>query len=111
MSEKLGLVALEGPRTPLFLPVPTYPLKEYGEGTADLIDGEIKKILVEAHLRVKEIFTYHQTVLEELAKLLLEREVVERLELQAILKVRSIDSVKEKKRRAESNRAGEQMVD
>jgi len=32
-----------------------------------------------------------------LAKLLLEKEVVDRPELQAILKVRSIDSIKEKK--------------
>ncbi len=113
MSEKLGLVALEGPRTPLFLPVPTYPSKEYGEGTADLIDGEIKKILVEAHLRVKEILTSHRTALEGLAKLLLEKEVVERVELQAILKVRSIDSVKERKKPAEGNRVGvlEQKVD
>src|SRR6266702_3831630 len=78
MSEKLGLVALEGPRTPLFLPVPTYPSKEYGEGTADLIDGEIKKILVEAHLRVKEILTSHRTALEGLAKLLLGRRKLSR---------------------------------
>jgi len=36
--------------------------------------------------------------LEELAKLLMEKEVVERPALQAILKVRSIDSLADKKR-------------
>jgi hypothetical protein len=41
--------------------------------------------------------------LEELAKLLLEKEVVERPALQAILKVRSIDSLKDKKRAADSS--------
>jgi hypothetical protein len=35
-----------------------------------------------------------------LAKLLLEKEAVDRLALQAILKVRSIDSIKDKKRSA-----------
>ena len=41
--------------------------------------------------------------LEDLAKLLLEKEVVDRPELQAILKVRSIDSIKDKKRSADTD--------
>ena len=98
MSEKLGLVSLEGPRTPLFLPIPTHAPKEYSEETARLIDEEVKKIISQAHAKVREILGSHRSALEELAKLLLEKEVVERPELQAILKVRSIDSAKEKKR-------------
>jgi len=100
MSEKLGLVSLESPRTPLFLPVPTYSPREYSEETARAIDEEVKQILSEAHVKVREILSSHRPALEELAKLLLEKEVVERPELQAILKVRSIDSAKEKKRLA-----------
>ena len=46
--------------------------------------------------------TLHRSALEELAKLLLEKEVVERPQLQAILKVRSIDSIKEKKKSADT---------
>jgi cell division protease FtsH len=97
MSEKLGLVSLEGPRTPLFLPVSTHPPKEYSEETARMIDEEVKKILSDAHTKVREILSSHRPALEELAKLLLEKEVVERPELQAILKVRSILTLKEKK--------------
>ena len=100
MSEKLGLVSLEGPRTPLFLPIPTHAPKEYSEETARLIDEEVKKIISQAHAKAREILGSHRSALEELAKLLLEKEVVERPELQAILKVRSIDSAKEKKRQA-----------
>jgi len=100
MSEKLGLVSLEGPRTPLFLPIPTHAPKEYSEETARLIDEEVKKIIAQAHAKAREILGSHRSALEELAKLLLEKEVVERPELQAILKVRSIDSAKEKKRQA-----------
>ena len=101
MSERVGLVSLEGPRTPLFLPVPTQGPKEYSEETARTIDQEVKKILSETHAKVREILSSHRQALEELASLLLQKEVVERPELQTILKVRSLDSAKEKKKSGE----------
>ena len=85
MSDRLGLVSLEGPRTPLFLPVPVPSAKEYSDDTARLIDSEVKIILTEAHKKVKETLATHRPVLEKLAQLLLRKEVVERPELQAIL--------------------------
>jgi cell division protease FtsH len=96
MSERLGLVALEGSRSPLFLPVPDGHGREYSEETARIVDEEIKKMLVEAHAKVRESLSAHRPVLEELAKLLLSKEVVERPELLALLKVRSLDAAKEK---------------
>ena len=101
MSEKLGLASLEGPRHATFLMVPTQSPKEYSEETARQIDEEVKQILLEAHSRARDILVAHRTALEELAKLLLEKEVVDRPALQAILKVRSIDSLKEKRRAAD----------
>ncbi|MBI2229191.1 MAG: ATP-dependent zinc metalloprotease FtsH, partial [Deltaproteobacteria bacterium] len=98
MSEKLGLVALEGPRTPLFLPIPMQSAKEYSDETARIIDAEVKQILEQAHDKVRETLASHRPALEELASLLLKKEVVERPELQAILKVRSIDRAKERKK-------------
>ncbi len=98
MSERLGLVALEGPRTPMFLPVPTPSSREYSEETARIVDEEIKKLLVDAHNKVRDALASHRQALEELAKLLLSKEVVERPELLAILKVRNIGSYKEKER-------------
>jgi cell division protease FtsH len=101
MNEKLGLAALEGPRRATFLMVPTQSPREYSEETARLIDAELKQILSEAHTKARDILLAHRAALEELAKLLLEKEVVDRPALQAILKVRSIDSMKEKKRAAD----------
>jgi cell division protease FtsH len=103
MSEKLGLASLEGARTATFLMVPTQSSKEYSEETARLIDEEVKQILTEAHTRARDILVSHRLALEELAKLLLEKEVVDRPALQAILKVRSIDSIKDKKRSADTH--------
>ncbi len=102
MSEKLGLASLEGPRHATFLMVPTQSAKEYSEETARLIDGELKQILSDAHTKARDILITQRTALEELAKLLLEKEVVDRPALQAILKVRRIDSAKEKNEKKRS---------
>jgi cell division protease FtsH len=106
MSDKLGIVSLEGPRTPLFLPVPVQTAKEYSEDTAWLIDAEVKRILVEAHEKVKGTLATHRAALEELAQLLLKKEVVERAELQAILKVVNIEQVREKKKAGDAMEPG-----
>ena len=102
MSEKLGLAALEGPRHATFLMVPTQTPREYSEETARQIDEEVKQILAEAHGKARDILVAYRSALEELAKLLLEKEVVDRPAVQAILKVRSIDSLKDKKRVVET---------
>ena len=98
MSDKLGLVSLDGPRQPLFLPVPMQSTKEYSDDTARVIDAEVKQILNEAHEKVKDTLATHRAALEELAQLLLKKEVVERPELQAILKVVSIERAKDRKK-------------
>ena len=102
MNEKLGLAALEGPRHATFLMVPTQSAREYSEETARQIDEEVKQILSDAHGKARDILVAYRPALEELAKLLLEKEVVDRPALQAILKVRSIDSLKDKKRAADT---------
>ncbi len=101
MSEKLGLVSLEGARAPLFLPIPMQSGKEYSDETARIIDAEVKQILSAAHEKVKETLACHRPALEELAQLLLKKEVVERPELRAILKVRSMDRIKDRKKAAD----------
>jgi cell division protease FtsH len=86
MSERLGLVALEGARTPTFLPVAAPSQREYSEDTARMVDEEIKQLLDAAHAKVRDCLASHRPTLEELANLLLEKEVVDRPQLQAILK-------------------------
>ncbi len=85
MSERLGLVALEGSRAPMFLPVSGQGQREYSEETARIVDEEIKRELSDAHRKVRNCLSSHREALERLAKLLLEKEVVERPQLQEIL--------------------------
>ena len=106
MSEKLGLASLEGARTATFLMVPTHSPREYSEETARLIDEEMKHLLSEGHTRARDLLISRRPALEELAKLLLEKEVVDRPALQAILKVRSIESIKERKKPVDVARTG-----
>jgi cell division protease FtsH len=85
MSEKLGYVTFEKEKKPLFLPSSLFPTREYSEDTAKQIDEEVKKIVDETYLRVKEILTEKKDKMEELAHLLLEKEVVEEVDLKKIL--------------------------
>ena len=86
MSEQLGLGTFEVPRTPAFLnvPLPQGP-REYSERTAEVIDEEIGKLLEEAHRRVTATLTTRRPALDALAKLLLEKEVVDRAALDQLL--------------------------
>lgn len=72
-----------GGRTGLLPGLP--PPREHSEDTARLIDAEASRILVEAHVTVSALLTEKRSLLEQLARRLLEKEVVERDELQALL--------------------------
>ncbi len=85
MSEKLGYVTFEKGKQPLFLPSSLTSTKEYSEATAEQIDAEVKKIVDETHLKVKEMLTAKKDELGQLARLLLEKEVVEESDLKQIL--------------------------
>jgi cell division protease FtsH len=85
MSEKLGYVTFEKEKKPLFLPSSLFPSREYSEDTAKQIDEEVKKIVDETYQKAKEILLSKKTELGELARLLLEKEVVEEADLKKIL--------------------------
>ncbi len=86
MSEHLGLATFEEPPTSVFLnvPAPQGP-REYSERTAEAIDDEVTKLLADAHTRVTDTLTARRSTLDALAKLLLEKEVVDRATLDRVL--------------------------
>jgi ATP-dependent metalloprotease FtsH len=65
--------------------------KPYSESTAQLIDVEIKKIVEQAYQRAKDILIENREKLEELANILLKKEVIFREDLEAIFGVRQFD--------------------
>ncbi|HJU49794.1 MAG TPA: cell division protein FtsH, partial [Pseudogulbenkiania sp.] len=61
------------------------PHLPYSERTAQAIDDEMRKLLTEAHARVEHTLQTNRASLEALAKLLLEKEVVDRATLDDLL--------------------------
>lgn len=94
MSEQLGLATFEEPRTSPFLNIPVpQGQREYSERTAQMIDEEVRKLLGDAHIRVKETLIARRSALESLAKLLLEKEVVDRATLDQLFETKKEVSV------------------
>jgi cell division protease FtsH len=86
MSEHLGLATFEEPRTSIFLNIQKpQRVREYSEQTAQAIDEEIRKLLADAHTRVEQTLASRRSELDALAKLLLEKEVVDREALTQLL--------------------------
>ena len=78
-------MAYERPRQPMFLPGSFSPRKTYSEEKAGQIDEEISRVVEEAHQRVRGILGAHRNVLDDLAHLLSQREIVQGEELRKML--------------------------
>jgi len=85
MSDRLGLVTYEHPRQALFLPESFSQNKTYSETRAAQIDEEISRVMDETHKRVQEILAERREVLDDLARLLSEKEMVQGEDLRQML--------------------------
>lgn len=85
MSDRLGLVSYERPRQAMFLPDSYSASKNYSEAKAAQIDEEVTRFIDEAHQRVRGILSERRAVLDDLARLLAEKESVPGDELRAML--------------------------
>ncbi len=81
MSEKIGNVSYYDStgRSEMSLSKP------YSEKTAEDIDGEVKRLIDEAHETAKKVLLEHRDAFEQLAQLLLEREVIFSEDVERIL--------------------------
>lgn len=85
MSDRLGLVTYEPARQAMFLPENFAPGKAYSETKATQIDEEISRVIEASHERVRKILSERRSVLDELAHLLSEKEIVQGQELREML--------------------------
>ncbi len=85
MSDRLGLVTYESARQPMFLPENYTPNKTYSETKATQIDEEISAVMEQTHQRVRKILSERRKVLDNLAHLLSEKEIVQGEELRQML--------------------------
>jgi cell division protease FtsH len=87
MSQRLGALAFEPERRPLFAPGGDGLIggKPYSEETAREIDEEVKRIVDETEARARDILTKRGGDLKAIAGRLLDKEVLEGEELHALL--------------------------
>ncbi len=85
MSLKAGQVYFAPEKRSPFLGMPGEGRGEYSEATAELIDQEVRAIIDEQYGRAREILERSRSVLDQGAKLLLEKEKMEGAELRALL--------------------------
>ena len=60
--------------------------KNYSEQTAQMVDQEVKKFLDQAHERAQEVLTRRRDKLNKIAERLIEKEVIEHAEFDALVK-------------------------
>jgi cell division protease FtsH len=93
MSESIGVVSYDGHKRGQFIDTPFGQERgNYAEETALKIDQEVKRILNDAHETARRVLRERRDVLDRLSQRLLEKEVVEADELQAILGIKAEES-------------------
>jgi len=88
MSERLGPVTFGKKEEEIFLGREIAKHRDYSEETAILIDEEVKRIVEAQEHRAEAILRANSEKLHRLAKALLEREILDSLEIDQILRTR-----------------------
>ena len=94
MSETIGLVKLGNKREEIFLGRDISEDRNYSEQIAYKIDLEVKAIIDECYENAKEILTSRRALMDKIADVLLEREVIDAEEFDRLMKEGTIDLTK-----------------
>jgi cell division protease FtsH len=86
MSEKVGPLAVGDKEQEIFLGREFAQRRELSERTAQLVDDEVKRLVDEAYARATEILTENRPLLDAIAVALLERETIDREDLDRLVK-------------------------
>lgn len=93
MSEKLGLISY-GDGDPIFIGRQVGKKQEYSEATAAVIDEEVHRIIDEAHARAVKILQENRSALDNMARILVERETIYSEEVNMLVKGATADEVR-----------------
>ena len=92
MSDRVGLVTYQSD-SPIFLGRDMEAHNTYSEETAGIIDEEVHKIIEAAHERAVKLLTENRKVLDNMARVLIERETIYTEEVDMLLGGSSVDEV------------------
>jgi cell division protease FtsH len=86
MSERIGPLAVGDKEQEIFLGREFAQRREISERTAQMVDDEVKRLVDEAYARATTIISGHRELLDRIADALLERETVDREDLDRLVK-------------------------
>src|SRR5687767_4042032 len=86
MSEKVGPLAVGDKEQEIFLGREFAQRREISERTAQLVDDEVKRLVDEAYARATDILSANRPLLDLIAAALLERETIDRDDLDRLAK-------------------------
>ncbi len=95
MSERLGLVTYGSTSQTVFLGKDMETHNTYSDDTAKIIDEEIHKIIDSAHERATQMLTEHRSVLDNMARILIERETIYGEEVDLLMEGKNYTEVME----------------
>ncbi len=84
MSEVIGLVAVADNEQEVFLGREIQQRRSVSEHTQRIVDEEVKRIIDEAHQRAHDVLAEHDDLLESIAQALLDRETLDRKDIEAL---------------------------
>jgi cell division protease FtsH len=86
MSERVGAMAIGDREQEVFLGREFGQRREVSERTAEMVDDEVKRLLDEAYAKATVLLKEHKDLLERIAQALLDRETIDREDLDLLVK-------------------------
>lgn len=84
MSDKVGLIQYGGDDNEVFIGRDLAHTKSYGNGVADTIDNEVKRIIDDCYKKAKDIIREYDYVLHSCADMLIEKEKINQEEFESL---------------------------
>ena len=85
MSDKIGQLSLKKEESEVFLGRDIMRQAGYSNETANIVDGEIKRIVSEAYVKAKDLLVGNRRALDAIAARLIENEVIDADEITSIM--------------------------
>lgn len=93
MSEKLGLISYSDDSQPMFIGRDMATHNSYSEDTATMIDDEVREIISTQHERARKLLSENRTILENMARVLIEKETIYTEEVDMLMEGKSYKEV------------------
>lgn len=93
MSEKLGLISYSDDSQPMFIGRDMATHNSYSEETAKMIDDEVREIVATQLKRARKLLSDNRSVLDNMARVLIERETIYTEEVDMLLEGKTYSEV------------------